>query len=201
VQSNLNIYCKVHNPVSTPASKGFSLMELMVVLVLIGFLITMVAPRLSRRSQSSEWKNILSDLNSLAQLSKQESMAEQVVFRLNFIRGKNNEPDSAVVERQGRLDEKSGKLEFVKVHSTYLTTLYTFAANVRLRAIYLGKQEILNESGQAACYFVPDGLAQNVYVQLARTEDKKEEMATLKMIPFAGQFELEEKLIRPDQEG
>lgn len=176
-------------------------MELMVVLFLIGLLISMVAPRLSRRSASSEWKNVLNDLNSLAQLAKQESMAEQVVFRLNFLRGKQDAADGLIVERQLSLDNQSGRIEFEKVHSSYLTTNYTFADNIRLRAIYLGKQEILNESGQAACYFVPDGLAQNIYIQLVRVENQKEEFVTLKMIPFAGQFELDEKLIRPDQEG
>ncbi len=183
-----------------PSSRGFTLIEMMAVLALIAVIISMAVPRLSRRSPSSNWPNILDELNNLAQFARQESIAEQVVFRLSFTRGKNKTSDTVVVEHQSKNDERKGMIEFAHASSPYRKTQYSFAESVQIRAMYLGKKEIFQENNQAFCYVVPDGLIQDVYIQLIRIEDKKEEAITLKMQPFYGQFELIEKLIRPGQE-
>ncbi len=173
---------------------------MMVVLALIGLLISMVAPRFSRRSPSSDWKVIISELNNFTQFARQESVAEQVVFRLNFLRGKNKAPDCVVIEHWVGVDKK-GNQEFAQVSSPYMKTRYEFAENVRVKAVYLGKQELYIENGQAFCFVVPEGLVQDVYIQLVRTEEGKEDFVTLKMRSFEGAFELIERLVRPGQEG
>lgn len=196
-----NISNKVHNPVRIASSKGFSLIEMMVVLMLIGLLIGMVAPRFSRRSASSEWKNIVDAMNNAVQFARQESIAEQAVFRLVFSRAKKNKgPDAVVIEHVVNTDGV-GKKEFAQASSPYMKTRYEFAENVHIKAIYLTKQDMFLEDGLAFCYIVPEGLVQPVYIQLMRGEDGKEEGVTLKMLPFDGNFELIEKLVRPGQEG
>lgn len=182
------------------SSKGFTLIEMMVVLALIGLLISMVAPRLSRRSPSSEWRTIAEEFNNFVQFARQESIAEQVLFRLNLSRGKNKTPDVVLIEHLVKTDD-AGKQEFAQMSSPYMKTRYEFADNVHIRAVYLGKQEIFIENGQAFCYVAPEGLVQDVYIQLTRTEEGKEEVVTLKMLSFDGYFELIEKLVRPGQEG
>lgn len=199
-QNQKNIYIKVHKPVRMPSSRGFSLIEMMAVLMLIGLAIGMVASRLSRRPHASEWTHILDELNNLAQFARQESIAEQVVFRLSFTRGKNKTPDAVVVEHQIKTNQKTGMAEFAHAPSPYLKTQYSFTENIQIRAMYLGKKEIFQENNQAFCYVVPDGLIQDVYIQVVRVEDNKEEPVTLKMLSFDGQFKLIEKFIRPGQE-
>lgn len=171
----------------------------MVVLALIGFLIAMVTPRLTRRSLSSEWKNITADLNNLALFVRQESVAEQRPFRLHFVRGKNNGVDAVIAERFDRVDQKGNRF-FEKVVSPYFRADYEFPRDVKIRAIFLGKQELFRESSDACCYVVPDGLVQHVFVQLYRIDSKQEDAVTLKMLPVECQFELVEKQVRPGQE-
>jgi prepilin-type N-terminal cleavage/methylation domain-containing protein len=183
-----------------PSSRGFSLIEMMAILMIIGLAIAIVAPRLSRRPRASEWTHILDELNNLAQFARQESIAEQVVFRLSFTRGKNKNPDIVVVEHQVKNNEKIGMAEFAHASSPYLKTQYSFRDNIRIRGVYLGKKEIFQENSQAFCYVVPDGLIQDVYIQVVRFEHNKEELVTFKMLSFDGQFELIEKPIRPGQE-
>lgn len=178
---------------------GFSLVEIMVVLMLLGLLLSMVIPRLSRRSPSSEWKTVLSEFNNLAQFARQESIAEQTVFRLNFARGKTPAPDTVTVERLSTIGT-DGKQEFIQASSPYLPTKYELAESIHFQAIFHGKKDMLQEGHQAFCYIIPDGLVQDVFVQLMRTENLKEEPSTLKMLPFDGYFELVEKLVRPGQE-
>jgi len=187
--------------VNASSNRGFTLVEMMAVLALIGILIGMAVPRFSRRSPSSEWRNILEELNNLAQFARQESIAEQVVFRISFRHGKNDAPDTVSVEREFKKNPKTGMMEFAQASSLYLKAHYTFADTVRIRAIYRGKQELFREAGQAFCYVVPEGLVQDVYVQLLRKEGKQDDVATCKMLPFDGKFVLLEKLIKPGQEG
>ena len=181
------------------SSPGFSLIEIMVVIALLGLLLSMVMPRLSRRAPASEWKAIHSEFNNLAQVARQESIAEQTVFRLNFSRGKAPAPDTVTVERLSKMSP-DGKQEFTQASSPYLPTKYELPEGIHFRAVYQGKQDTLQERGQAFCYVIPDGLVQDVYVQLTRMESSKEEPVTLKMLPFDGYFELIEKHIRPGQE-
>lgn len=182
-----------------PSSSGFSLIEIMVVVALVGVLISMIIPRLTRRSPSSEWKTILSEFNNLTLLARQESIAEQTIFRLKFSRNNFPAVDTITVERLSKTSP-DGKQEFVQASSPYLATKYELSEAIRFRAIFQGKQNLLQENNEAFCYVIPDGLVQDIYVQLIRTENLKEEFATLKMLPFDGYFELVEKLIRPGQE-
>jgi hypothetical protein len=105
-----------------------------------------------------------------------------------------------VVEHKVKNNEKIGMAEFAHASSPYLKTQYSFRDNIRIRGVYLGKKEIFQENSQAFCYVVPDGLIQDVYIQVVRFEHNKEELVTFKMLSFDGQFELIEKPIRPGQE-
>lgn len=191
---------RVHNQVYKFSLKqAFTMIEMLVVLALMGILFSMMAPRFSRRSSSSDWSAILCELNNLVQFARQESIADQVTFRLVFYKGKQGAPDGVFVERMVRLAD-DGKKIFEQATSPYLKVTYEFAENVHLRKCYLGKEELLRESGQAFCYIMPEGLVQDLFVHVSRAEDDKDETVTLKMQPFYGRFELIEKAVRPGQE-
>jgi prepilin-type N-terminal cleavage/methylation domain-containing protein len=187
--------------VAARSSWGFTLIEMMIVLMLIGLLLGLAVPRLSRRSPSVQWPNILDTFNALAQFARQESVAHQQLFRLKFARGKNGAPDVVTVERCLQDLDKEGGIDPQPATAAYLNTTYTFPDNIRIKGLFIGKRDQLAQDGVAFCYVVPDGLSQEVYVQLGRTEDAGEQFATFKMLSFAGQFELIEKLVRAGQEG
>ena len=45
--------------------KAFTLIEIMVVIALLGFMAAIVLPRMTRKPPSAEWKNILDDINNV----------------------------------------------------------------------------------------------------------------------------------------
>ncbi len=171
---------------------AFTLIEIMVVLVLIAALATMLLPRLTRRSPSVEWHTILDDLNTLVFFARQEAIANHKIYRLAF-KSQPNAADTITIEEEYDDPEKLERKLYKTVSSYYFRTVYTYAPSIKLKGVYLGKQEMLDEQrGQAFCYVIPDGLVQEVRVQMIRKIGPDESGITYTMNPFFGRFELVE---------
>lgn len=178
--------------------RAFTMIEMMVVIFLIGVVATFVIPRLTYKSPNSEWSTILYDLNNLALFARQEAIANQSVYRLNF-KSNSNSPDIMSIEKEENDPEKSGKKNYKQVQSDYLKLPYQFHPSVKIKAFYHGKKEEISEnSGNSCCYIVHDGLVQDVIIHLARTEKGVESRVSFKMLPFYGKFEQFDDFIKPE---
>ena len=163
----------------------------------MGIIASIFLPRLSRRPTTAEWPSITQDLNNLALFARQESLANHQVYRLAFVSNPKG-TDSVRVEQEKADPENPSHKKYDLVFSYYLPTTYNFNAAVKLKAVYVGKTNMLDEQrGVAHCYIIPDGLVQDVTVHLVRHIDAVETSATFIMNPFFGRFEFNEGLIRP----
>ncbi len=177
--------------------KAFTLLEVVVVVFLIGIIASIFIPRLFKRSPTAEWSSITEDLNSLALFARQEALANHFVYRLTFIANPKG-TDSVRVEQEKDDPEKPGHKKYDLVSSYYLPTTYNFNTAIRLKAVYVGKTNMLDEQqGVAHCYIIPDGLVQDVIVHLVRRLNGVETSGSFIMNPFFGRFEFNEGLIRP----
>lgn len=181
------------------AGAAFTMMEMMVVIFLIGIISAIVIPRVAYRAPKSEWPNILDEVNNLVFFARQEAAANQKNYRLNF-KSQSTGQDSVWVEEENDDPEKPMHKIYSAVSSSYFTPKYLFHESVKIKAVYLGKEEQLTEQrGQAFCYVIPDGLVQEVVMHLVRKVDDAEEVrATFKMMPFLGKFEHYEGFLRPE---
>lgn len=184
------------------AQRAFTLIEILVVLLLIGVVATVIMPRLFRRAPHLEWKTVLDDMNNLAFFARQEAIANQKVYRLTF-KTNRSAPDTIVVEQEYDDPEKPGHKLYKIVVPHYFQgqqTDYQFAPQIKLKAVYSGKQDMLEEQrGVAYCYIVPDGLAQQVLIQLVKKIETVEFFGSFKMLPFLGKFEFYDQLIKPER--
>ena len=178
---------------------GFTLMEVMLTVVVIGIIAGLTLPRLLRRPPVTEWPNILSQLNDMIYFARQEAISDQTVYRLAFYR-KERPPDRVVVESQQDNPEKPGTKIFTAVSSEYFETTYILPPEVRIEAVYLGKQEQLDENkGVGYCHVIHDGLVQDILLHMRRVVDGVEATGSFTVEPFMGTFTFEPGLTRPGQ--
>lgn len=177
---------------------AFTFIEITVVLALIGVIAAVLLPRLVRRSPAVEWKNILDDFNNIVSFTRQEAVANQKVYRLTFKSSGEQGLDTIMIEEEKDDPDKPGKKMYPIVSSYYFTTTYTLAKGVKLSAVYIGKQNQLDEKGGAHCYIIPDGLVQDVIIRVIRTINGVESKGSFRMNPFMGTFEFFDGFIKPE---
>lgn len=180
------------------ARAGFTFIEMMVVMILIGVIATIVIPRFAHRTPGAEWPTILNELNNLVTFAQQEAMANQKIYRLTF--SKNQQPHCSIIVEEENIDpENPNKKIYTPASSYAIEPHYDFHESIGLKALYNGKQKTLieDEKGTAHCYLIPDGLAQEITLYLFHKNQPEEKGVTLTLQPFAGLFTLEEGYIKP----
>jgi len=177
--------------------RGFTLIEVMVVVVVIGILATMVLPRLTRKSPSAKWENVLDDLNNLVYFARQESISDHKTYRLHFIVDKDGIA-TVQIEIEDVDPEKPGATVFPRIKPMFFKPTYTFPKEIELKAVYHNREEELEANkNNAYCYIIGNGLVQQTILHLIKTERDKVDRVSFKMEPFLGKFELVQGLIAP----
>lgn len=178
---------------------AFTLLEIMVVVGIMALTAAILVPRFLFRTPQAEWPTILADLNDLIFFARQEAISSQKIYRLNF-KSNGENPDTIVVEEEYPDPEKPWRKMYRLASSFYFKAKYTFHESVKLKAVYLGKDEYLtNNKGEGYCYVIPDGLVQDVIIHVVRRDREKgfEISASFIVSPFFGRFEFREGLVRP----
>ena len=181
------------------ASKAFTIIEMLVAIALIGVIAAVILPMLFRRAPGADWKTIGRELNNLVAFTRQEAIANQKTHRLVFQR-RPNEADSVRIEEELPNPEKPGQLMYKPAKSEYFSTTYKLPSTVKIKTVYMGRQEMFEEKrGVAYCYVIHDGLVQDVLVHLVRRIDNNEIVASYKMNPFLGRFEFYDGVLKPER--
>lgn len=170
-------------------SSGFTLLEMMVVIVLLGLLATIIVPRLTRRNPEAEWIHIVDTLNNMVGFARQESIVNQCPYRLAFYAFPDKE-HAVVIEQEVLNPEKKNAKIYIPASSNYFPTRYTFSPEIKIINIVLNKKSQFNGQNVAYCNLIPEGLVQAITLYLKRIEKDKESTVTLTMLPFLGKFDL-----------
>ena len=179
-------------------SLGFTLLEVIVIIVIIGIMVTSFIPRLVRRPVSSDWKTILDDFNNLITFARQEAISHQKICRL-FFKTKSDGSALVVVQKEQVDSENSSRKIFKDIHSEYFPTQYSLSEYVKIESLYYGKDNLLDNPGEhgPCCYVIPDGLVQDFLIRCKRIYNGREAKASFKMNPFLGKFDLLYGYVRP----
>lgn len=179
-------------------AQGFSLIELMVVLALLGLIFSMVLPRLTRRSPADTWPMVVDALNNCVAFARQEAIISGQPYAIALCRGSGGGPDFVLVEQLVDDPEKIDHKIFQTVNSPYFHTRQELSKNMKFNAVFFGKEDLfVDKSGCARFFVVPDGLVQDVLVHMTRREENNKHEISLRMQPYLGQFVLNEGHARP----
>lgn len=154
---------------------GFSLLELLVVIALLGLLATIVVPRLQQGNPRYDRANFIAQLNALSQFGKQHAVMVNATHRVLF-----NFSNNVVQLEQESAPDKAGKVQYAAVKTPAVSTTIQIPEAIEIKNFYIdgtGFDEMAKFAGGATgevwFFIVPEGLAQEAIVNLI---DKKDVM-------------------------
>lgn len=182
---------------------AFTLLEILIVMVVIGIIATIAAPRLTRKDPSTKWENVLEEINNMVSYARQEAISRQKTYRLRFKINKSS-ADFVQIEEENTDPENPNKKIYPLIQAHGFKPIYKLSnsekVSIKFEAIYHGKTEQLSENkGEAYCYIIPNGLVQEILIHAIRTEDNKTNKASFKMQPFFGKFEKFDGFLKPEK--
>ncbi|MBD3231306.1 prepilin-type N-terminal cleavage/methylation domain-containing protein [Candidatus Dependentiae bacterium] len=177
-------------------NSAFTLIEIIMVMVVVSIMATIIPRWLITKEPVTELNTVLNEFNDLLYYARQEAIATQKNYRLTF-KSNITEPDFVLVEQEEKYPEDSSKKVYEQVFSSYFQTKYTLPYNIRMQALYHGKQnEFEQNKDYAYCYIIPNGLVQPIIIHIINKKDDQEDKVTFKIAPFLGKFELVENFVR-----
>lgn len=171
---------------------GFTLIELMIGIAIIGFIASMIAPLLGPAQAGETRKKFISDLNSLVQLGWQQAVVSGKVHRVFF----NIKERIAFVEKELNANDAT-KPTFAPLKQMVTASRFSWPDSLDIKQFIIeGSDEMKRFSSGAKevwFYIIPDGLTQQVTINLLDKEkniDNKPVRVGLVLQPFIAQFKV-----------
>lgn len=177
------------------SNKGFSLLEFMIVLAIIGLLGTVVVPNLQTGNPAAERKRFVAQLNEFMSFAWYNGVTSGKVQKIVFDFEKNN----IHLEQQKMQEEKpSQETLYEPVIRAYTKTILAWPKQYHLKNFFIeGYDEVARYgSGRnmkvAYFFLVPDGLTQDIIINAVDMSDRygnqKAKPFSLVLNPFNAHF-------------
>lgn len=172
---------------------GFTLIEVLVAIVLIGILAAVVVPNLYHRVPSYERKQFIAQLNELMLTAWQNAIITHKIHKVDVDFGKQK--IQLFIARDG--EKRKKELEFEPLTGLALDTSIALPENIEIKNFYIeGFDEMARfaaGTGGAWFFIVPEGLSQEVTINFVDTKDTingKLRPTGLVLNPFTAQFKI-----------
>lgn len=171
---------------------GFTLLELMIVIALIGMIAAVMIPNFRGRTPTYERNTALAKLNGLVRFAWQNALTENKMHRVAFkIPG---DVSLQIATGEYKLDEPV----FIPLERDYADTTLEWPEQLEIKQFLIDQKDAMKElsSSKGTIWFVvmPDGLAQNVVINFIDAKDILPDGTPKKfglvLNPFTSQFKL-----------
>lgn len=176
------------------ASKGFSFIELTVVILIIGIMATVAIPSFLRRNTAA-WDEFTTQLNALVQVGSFDAMSDGKLRRVLF--DFDNDQVALQVTNKPDADPQDANTPFVTEQSALADTAITWPVALEMRNFFIGKEdEIPGGSTKKVWFFIgPDGTVQDVTLVIFDSEQDR--TMTLFTNPFTAQLTVYDGIKKP----
>lgn len=173
--------------------QGFSLIEILIAVVIIGIMAAVVAPNFTSKKAGQERKAFIAKLNELMQLAWQNALTTNSLHKVVFdFKKKRVSIEQATGEKDSQGDQK-----FAPLKEAYLETTIEWPDHLHIKNFFIeGFDEMKRfsgrDTGETWFFVVPDGMTQAVTINLIDTNDLQNDgrstKVSLVLNPFNAQF-------------
>ncbi len=183
------------------SQNGFTLLEILIALALIGLLVGIVAPNLQRLMPQYERKQFIGRLNEILQFGWQQAIITNKICKIIFDIDTRNVSLQIATEEQDR----QGDQLFKPIKGEYLKTSFTWSNQFQFKQFFIeGFDEMSRFVGPKTAsvwfYVIPEGLAQDVIINILDMKDLKNNKPRaigLVLNPFTAQFNIYDTFQKP----
>lgn len=155
------------------SKRGFTFLELLVVMMLLGIITTLVVPNLLNLVPRHKTKEFIEQFGNLTQLAWQNALITQKLHRVWFDVNKR----VVRVEIEQKSEHQGGKKEFVPIQVPYTTSELTIPSFIELQNVYIEGTDMMHQPGIKTetlwFYVVPNGMVQEVIINALDTQDRE----------------------------
>ncbi|MCK5633145.1 type II secretion system protein [bacterium] len=156
---------------------GFSLLELMVAIVLIGLMAAIVVPRLTKKGPKEEREKFIQNINVLTRHALKNAITNQKNQRIEF----DFSPEKRIIfvtESSGKKDQE-GKELFQPIKKSYSLQQLKIPSHFSFKNFYVEGFDEFSKAGSGRnvtgvwFFIVPDGLSQSVIINFVDTKERR----------------------------
>jgi prepilin-type N-terminal cleavage/methylation domain-containing protein len=181
---------------------GFSLLELLIVIAIIGVLGSIIMPNMRRVAPRYEREEFIARFNALTQLGWQQALMHNKLQQIMVDVGKRR---IALLAATGEKSRVGGEPVFKPDTSLAQSTVLVIPDQINIKQFFIEGYDMMakfttSKTEEVWFYIIPEGMAQDVVVNFVDTKDTKDEAPRpvgLVLNPFTAQFKVYDAFQKP----
>lgn len=174
------------------SKKGFTLIEILIAIAIIGILMAVAIPNLRRFSPHRVRKEFIAKLNTITQFAWNSALTTRKVQQVHF------DFDKRIISIKASTGViKDGEAEFAPVKASYVKSTLAIPKTIEIKNFIIEGTDQFGLSAhrsEAWFYIVPDGMAQAATINFIDTKDAlpsgKARPVGLVLNPFNARFKV-----------